>query len=76
MNKTTKEIRMRTEYDFSAGVRAKHHLAYEQGTNVVLLDPDVAEVFRDSEAVNRALRLLINLAGNMIVKNTVHDPDS
>lgn len=53
---------MRSEYDFSGGVRGKHCAAYRGGTNVVFLDPDVAEVFTDSEAVNRALRLLLDLA--------------
>jgi hypothetical protein len=53
---------LRPEYDFSRGVRGKHHEAYRQGINVVFLDADVAEVFRDSTSVNRALRLLIDLA--------------
>ena len=48
--------------DFSGGVRGKHHKAYREGTNVVLLEPEVARVFRDSAAVNRALRMLIDLA--------------
>jgi hypothetical protein len=56
------DLDMRAEYDFSGGVRGKHYEAYRGGTNVVLLDPDVAEVFTDSEAVNRALRLLLELA--------------
>jgi hypothetical protein len=38
-----------------------------EGTNVVLLDPDVAAVFRDSESVNRALRVLIKAAGQLEV---------
>ena len=50
------------EYDFSAAVRGKYYERYQQGTNVVLLDPDVAEAFKDSESVNRALRLLLDLA--------------
>ena len=50
------------EYDFTSGVRGKHHEAYKAGTNVVFLDPDVARVFTDSASVNRALRLLLNLA--------------
>jgi len=53
---------LRAEYDFSAGVRGKHHEAYRRGTNVVFLDPDVAQVFKDSTAVNTALRLLLTLA--------------
>lgn len=57
---------MGEEYDFSSGVRGKYYQRYKEGTNVVLLDPDVAEVFRDSESVNRALRELINIARNEI----------
>ena len=53
---------LREEYDFSGGVRGKHHRAYRQGTNMVLLEPDVAEVFRDSAAVNRALRVIAQAA--------------
>lgn len=56
------EDEMQPEYDFSSGVRGKHHEAYRKGTNVVFLDADVAEVFRDSVSVNQALRLLMNLA--------------
>ena len=53
---------MRDEYDFTGGVRGKHHEAYEKGTNVVLLDPDVAAVFKDSATVNRVLRTIMQLA--------------
>ncbi len=53
---------MRTEYDFSGGVRGKYYEAYQQSTNVIVLDPDVAEIFRDSAAVNEALRLLAKIA--------------
>ena len=51
---------MRDEYDFSGGVRGQFYQDYMKGTNVVLLDPDVAEVFHDSETVNQALRKLIS----------------
>ena len=44
------------EIDFTGGVRGKYYERYRQGTNVVLLEPDLAKVFRDSEVVNRALR--------------------
>ena len=57
---------MRAEYDFSGGVRGKHHEAYQAGTNVVFLDSDVARVFKDSESVNCALRLLLDLAKNQL----------
>jgi hypothetical protein len=57
---------MRPEYDFSGGVRGKHYQQYQTGNNVVFLDADVARVFRDSESVNRALRLLLELAKNQL----------
>ena len=53
---------LRAEYDFSAGVRGKHHRQYGAGTNVVFLDADVAKAFKDSASVNQALRLLLELA--------------
>jgi hypothetical protein len=59
---TTLDDEMRSEYDFSGGVRGKYYEAYKQSTNVVVLDPDVAEVFRDSASVNEALRLLTKIA--------------
>jgi len=49
---------MRPEYDFSGGVRGKYSARYAAGTNVVVLDPDVAREFRTSEEVNKALREL------------------
>ena len=51
------------------GERGKHFTAYQQGTNVILLEPDVAEVFKDSESVNHALRMLLKLAGQEIKRN-------
>ena len=50
------------EYDFSQGIQGRHTEAYRRGTNLVLLDPDIAKVFHDSASVNQALRLLIKLA--------------
>ena len=47
---------MRPEYDLRSGVRGKYYERYKQGTNVVLLEPDVAKAFRDSATVNKALR--------------------
>jgi hypothetical protein len=44
------------EYDFSGGVRGKYAQRYAEGTNVVVIDPDVMEYFPDHEAVNEALR--------------------
>lgn len=63
---STKDDDLRPEYDFSGGVRGKHYEAYRKGTNVVFLDPDVARAFKDSASVNRALRLLLNLAKEQV----------
>ncbi len=62
VSKSTPEDEMRPEYDIRGGVRGKYYERYCAGTNVVLLERDVAEVFRDSASVNRALRLLVNVA--------------
>ncbi len=69
MNQKPEEDEMRREYDFSGGVRGKHHRTYRKGTNVVLLAPEVARVFRDSAAVNRALRMLIDRADEEAQRN-------
>ncbi len=61
-DKRKKADEVRPEYDFSGGVRGKHHAAYNAGTNVVLLDADVARAFPNSASVNRALRLLLEIA--------------
>ena len=53
---------MRPEYDFSKGVRGKYAERFAAGTNVVVLDHDVAKVFKSSESVNRALRSLAEVA--------------
>jgi hypothetical protein len=58
----TEEEDMRPEYDFSqmkGGVRDKYSERYREGTNLVLLDPDVAAAFPDAKAVNDALRQLL-----------------
>lgn len=52
---------MLKEYDFSKGVRGKYAKRYATGTNIVVLSPDVAEIFPDSESVNEALRTLAKI---------------
>lgn len=69
MSKANENDYMRPEYDFSGGVRGKHYRAYQKGTNLVLLDPDVAKVFKDSESVNHALRMLMDLADKELKRN-------
>jgi hypothetical protein len=62
MRTTIKTDEMLPEYDFSKGVRGKHFKAYQENTNVILLEDDVAKIFKTSESVNHALRMLINIA--------------
>jgi hypothetical protein len=57
--KTNEEVEMLEEYDFSNAVIGKYAKQYAEGTNIVVLEPDVAKVFPDSAAVNQALRKLI-----------------
>jgi hypothetical protein len=54
----TDDDTMRSEYDFSGGVRGKYYKQFHKGSNVVVLDPDVSKVFPTSRAVNIALRSL------------------
>ena len=65
---TRRDPDMLEEYDFSKGVRGKYAKHYAQGTNVVILSPDVAEVFPDSESVYEALRLFIKVARQQATK--------
>ncbi len=56
---------LRPEYDLSqlkGAVRGKYYRRARAGTNLVLIEPELAEVFPDSESVNRALRLLVATA--------------
>ena len=47
-----RKVEMRAEYDFSGGLRGEYATAYRRGTNVVLLDPDLAKAFPDSKSAN------------------------
>ena len=52
---------MRAEYDFSRGIRGKYARRYAHGTNVVVLESDVAKVFPTAESVNDSLRALAGI---------------
>lgn len=52
---------MQPEYDFSHGMRGKYARRYAEGTNVVVLEPDVARAFPSAEAVNGSLRALAQI---------------
>lgn len=63
--KKVKSNELRPEYrreDLGPGIRGKHFKAYQSGTNLVLLSPDVAKAFPTEDAVNDALRSLIEVA--------------
>jgi hypothetical protein len=59
MKKLRKNPDMLEEYDFSHGVRGKYAKRYAEGTNLVAIDPDVAEYFPDHDSVNESLRGLV-----------------
>jgi hypothetical protein len=61
MKKMRNDSDMLEEYDFSSAIRGKYSKRYAEGTNVVVIDPDVAEYFPNHEAVNEALRGLTNI---------------
>ena len=52
---------MLSEYNFSKGKRGKYAKRYAAGTNLIVLAPDVAKVFPDSEAVNETLRAVAKI---------------
>ena len=63
MKPDAEDEEMLPEYDLTGGARGKYVERYRQGTNVILLDPDVAEKFPTSESVNDALRRLAGRGG-------------
>jgi hypothetical protein len=68
------EDELRPEYDFSkltGGVRGKYVERYRAGTNLVLLDPDIAQAFPTDASVNEALRLLLQIAQRQQPNNPV-----
>jgi len=68
MNKSEDTDELQAEYDFSrmsGSVRGKYAAAYHRGTNLVRLDPDVAEVFTTDKSVNEALRAVLRAAAEI-----------
>jgi len=61
MKKMQEDPDLLEEYDFSKGVQGKYAKRYREGTNVVVIDPDVAEYFPDHDSVNKALRSLAEI---------------
>ena len=58
---TRKDGGMRNQYDFTGGVRGKYARRYAEGTNVFVLDPDVARMFPNRQAVNETLRAVAQI---------------
>ena len=56
MKKADEIKEMLPEYDFSKGIRGKYTKRYAEGTNIVMIEPDVYEYFPDQKSVNEALR--------------------
>ena len=72
------EDELRSEYDFTqmkGGVRGKYVERYRAGTNLVLLDPDVAQAFPNEIAVNDALRMLVQVAQRQQCNNDVQQTE-
>ena len=61
MKKMSKDPELLEEYDFSQGVQGKYTEKYADGANVVVIDPDISKYFPDHQAVNDALRSLVNI---------------
>lgn len=61
MKRMPKDKDMLEEYDFSKGIQGKYAKRYAEGTNVVVIEPDVAKYFPDHESVNQALRSLAEI---------------
>ncbi len=61
MKRMRKDPDMLEEYDFSKGIRGKYTKRYAEGTNVVVIEPDVAKYFPDHDSVNKALRSLTEI---------------
>ena len=61
MKKMQKDPDMLEEYDFSKGIRGKYAKRYAEGTNVVVIEPDIAKFFPDHNSVNQALRSLAEI---------------
>jgi hypothetical protein len=65
ISKGNTDVEMLKEYDFSKGIRGKYAKRYREGTNVVILDPDVSRVFPDSRSVNTTLRSVAQILSDL-----------
>ncbi|MBL6964584.1 MAG: hypothetical protein ISR55_12235 [Bacteroidetes bacterium] len=61
MKKNMSDSEMLDEYDFNNGTKGKYAKSYAEGTNVIVIDPDVNQYFPDHDSVNEALRSLLSI---------------
>lgn len=61
MKKMQKDLELLEEYDFSQGIQGKYAGKFTEGTNVVVIEPDIAKIFPDHDSVNQALRSLAEI---------------
>ncbi|HEY4759169.1 MAG TPA: hypothetical protein VIH42_01175 [Thermoguttaceae bacterium] len=69
-NKTKRDPEICKEYDFSRGVRGKHYKRFLEGSNVAVIDAELAKIFPDSKSVNQALRSLVTIARKSTKRKT------
>lgn len=60
--KNKQEKEMLSEYDFSKGIRGKYATRFRKGTNIIVIEPDLAKIFPNSETVNETLRAVAKIA--------------
>ena len=68
MKKGKEKDTMREEYDFTGGIRGKYAKRFSDGSNIIVLDPDVAKLFPDSKTVNEVLRSIAKIAQQKVKK--------
>ena len=68
MKKGKEKNTMREEYDFTGGIRGKYAKRFSDGSNIIVLDPDVAKLFPDSKTVNEVLRSIAKIAQQKVKK--------
>jgi hypothetical protein len=68
MKKGKEKDTMREEYDFMGGIRGKYAKRFSDGSNIIVLDPDVAKLFPDSKTVNEVLRSIAKIAQQKVKK--------
>jgi len=69
MKKMPNDSDLLEEYDFSKGIRGKYSKEFAEGTNVIVIDPDIVKYFPDHDSVNEALRSLLPILKRQVRKD-------